>query len=296
MTAYFFAEASKVLKLIVIQFRQIFPYWMLGVIVGSILSVYALSKIQNIIGSLKTDRFSILSITLAALLGVASPVCMYGTVPLIVSLGKKGLPHYILASFMISSILLNPNLLMMSFSLGIPIALFRLTSAVAAGVLAGILVKVCFKKKGLFKLTENETQSPGVKKKKFLKDIHKSITITAPYLLVGIVFTALFDRYVPKGYIVAAFRQNRGLGVLFAASMGVPVYACGGGSIPLIKLWLSEGMTAGSAVTFMLTGAATKFTNLGAVKIVLGARNFILYILYNILFGICMGILINAIF
>ncbi len=54
-------------------------------------------------------------------------------------------------------------------------------------------------------------------------------------------------------------------------------------------------MPAGSAVVYMLTGAATKFTNLGAVKIVLGARNFVLYIIYNLIFGICMGILINAI-
>jgi uncharacterized membrane protein YraQ (UPF0718 family) len=155
---------------------------------------------------------------------------------------------------------------------------------------------LCFEGKSLFKFPENDrSETPIKKKKKFLKDIHKSITITAPYLLAGIVFTALFDRYFPKGYIVAAFGENRGLGVLFAASMGVPVYACGGGSIPLLKLWLSEGMTAGSAVAFMLTGAATKFTNLGAVKIVLGMRNFVLYIIYNLLFGICMGILINAI-
>lgn len=296
MFTYVLYELQSIFQLIIIQFRQIFPYWILGVLAGSFLSVYALEKIEKLIGNLNKEGFSILKITLAAILGVASPICMYGTVPLIVSLAKRGLPEYIMAAFMISSILLNPNLLLMSISLGIPIALFRLFSAVAAGVLAGILVKIFFTQKSLFRLAENESSAIGSRKrKKLLKDIHKSITITAPYLLAGILLTALFDRYFPKGYIVAAFGQNRGLGILFAVSMGVPIYACGGGSIPLLKLWLNEGMTAGSAIAFMLSGAATKFTNLGAVKIILGLRNFIIYIIFNILFSICAGLLANAI-
>ncbi len=287
-------EAGRIFGLIVKQFQQIFPYWILGVLAGSILSVYALDKIESFVGSFKKNGFSITGVILAAILGVASPICMYGTVPLIVSLGRKGLPQYILASFMISSILLNPNLMIMSFSLGMPIALFRLFSAVAAGVIAGISVKIFLKGKNLFKLPE-AAGNTGKKKKTFFKDIHKSITITAPYLLAGILATALFNRYFPKGYIVAAFGQNKGLGVLFAASLGVPVYVCGGGTIPLLKLWLEDGMTAGSAVAFMLAGAATKITNLTAVKIILGAGNFILYIVFNIIFSICAGLLANAI-
>jgi uncharacterized protein len=121
----FLYEFSKVCNLVVFQFKQIFPYWILGVLVGSMLSVYGLSKIGNLMGRFKNDRFSILATFIAAAVGVASPICMYGTIPLIESLGRKGVPHYILAAFMISSILLNPNLLLLSFSLGIPIAILR---------------------------------------------------------------------------------------------------------------------------------------------------------------------------
>ena len=59
-----------------------------------------------------------------------------------------------------------------------------------------------------------------------------------------------------------------------AAAIGVPLYACGGGTIPLLQQWLFEGMSVGSAVSFMLTGPAPKITNLGALKIVLGAKHF----------------------
>lgn len=49
----------------------------------------------------------------------------------------------------------------------------------------------------------------------------------------------------------------------------------------------------GSAASFMLTGPATKITNLSALKIVLGARRFFLYILYILIFSVITGLLVN---
>lgn len=78
------------------------------------------------------------------------------------------------------------------------------------------------------------------------------------------------------------FGAHRGFGVLLAATIGVPLYACGGGTIPLLQEWLVSGMSMGSAAAFMVTGPATKITNLGALKIVLGIKNFAIYIVYAI--------------
>jgi uncharacterized membrane protein YraQ (UPF0718 family) len=79
-----------------------------------------------------------------------------------------------------------------------------------------------------------------------------------------------------------------------AATIGVPLYACGGGTIPLLKGWIADGMSMGSASAFMLTGPATKITNLGAMKIILGMKNFALYFAYNIAFAFICGLTVNA--
>lgn len=50
-----------------------------------------------------------------------------------------------------------------------------------------------------------------------------------------------------------------------------------------------DGMSMGSAAAFMITGPATKITNLGAVKIVLGARRFALYWMFTIVFAVITG-------
>ena len=78
-----------------------------------------------------------------------------------------------------------------------------------------------------------------------------------------------------------------------AATIGVPLYACGGGTIPLLMGWLADGMSMGSAAAFMITGPATKITNLGALKIVLGMKCFLLYFAFVMLFSMATGLFVN---
>ena len=95
--------------------------------------------------------------------------------------------------------------------------------------------------------------------------------------------------------MTALFGGNEALGVLMAATIGVPLYACGGGTIPLLQQWLQDGMGVGSAASFMLTGPATKITNLGALKIVLGIKRFLLYIAYVMVFSFAAGLFVNLV-
>ncbi len=95
--------------------------------------------------------------------------------------------------------------------------------------------------------------------------------------------------------IVTLFGENNGYAVLLAATIGVPLYVCGGGTIPLLQDWLNRGMSLGVATSFMITGPATKITNLGALKIVLGTKNFIIYLLFMMISSLILEIFINII-
>ena len=86
---------------------------------------------------------------------------------------------------------------------------------------------------------------------------------------------------------------NKAFGVLMAATIGVPLYVCGGGTIPLLQQWLASGMSLGQATAFMIVGPAAKITNLAALKIVLRLKRFALYILFCVLFAILAGLLVD---
>lgn len=280
-----------------IQFRQIFLYWVIGIIVGSCISVFLKDRIHGLFRRLGDEKLGILGIVPASLLGIASPLCMYGTIPLAASISKSGMRDDWLAAFMMTSILLNPQLIIYSAALGPAALTVRIVSCFLCGIAAGILVRVFYKDKEFFDFRNfDEPKSRDIDPNIFvrlLKNIGRNIRATGPMFLLGIVLSAVFQRYIPQDLMVKVFGGNEAWGVLMAATIGVPLYACGGGTIPLIQGWLAEGMSLGSAAAFMITGPATKITNLGALKIVFGIKRFLLYIAFVMLFSFITGLTVN---
>lgn len=281
-----------------IQLRQIAPYWALGMVIGSLVSVFAKDAIHRCFDGIRDKKWGLWGVIPASMLGIASPLCMYGTIPIAASFSRHGMRHDWLAAFMMSSVLLNPQLLMYSTALGTTAVLIRLISCTACGIAAGLAVHLYCGSEPFFDFTGFE---PGKSKDtdpnpliRFLKNLGRNIKATALYFLLGILLSAAFQRYVPQDAFVSLFGENEGFGVLMAATIGVPLYACGGGTIPLLQQWLSTGMSMGSASAFMITGPATKITNLGALKIVLGMKRFGLYLSFVMVFSLATGLLVNC--
>ena len=65
------------------------------------------------------------------------------------------------------------------------------------------------------------------------------------------------------------------------------------GTIPIAASFSGQGVKDDYLAAFMITGPATKITNLGAMKIVLGWRRFIIYILYAMAFAWGTGMTVN---
>jgi len=271
-----------------LQFQQIGPYWALGLVAGSLVSVFLSDRIAGKMVRLASGSFWPIPLGIAAFLGLVSPLCMYGTVPIIAALGKKGVPQHLLAAFMISSILLNPNIMFFSLALGVGVAMTRLALSFFSGILAGGLVLLLFRNKALFALERFAPQEER-RKRAFFLDLFKAFRITAPYLLFGITLAAWFERYVPPELVAGMFGDRRGLGVLFATTVSIPLYVCGGGTIPLIRAWMQAGMGTGDAMAFMLAGPTVKINNVSAVKMIFGAKHFALYLAYNIVFAMIAG-------
>lgn len=282
-----------------LQLRQILPYFLLGIVLGSVISVFVKDKIHGLFRSLGNKKLGFLGIIAASVLGIASPLCMYGTIPLAASFSKSGIRDDWLAAFMMSSILLNPQLIIYSTALGGTALSIRIGSCFLCGIAAGTLVRIFYKNKPFFDFSgfdepKNRDTDPNLLIR-LLKNIGRNFKATGLWFLVGVVLSVLFQRYVPTEAITFLFGGNEALGVLMAATVGVPLYACGGGTIPLLIQWLADGMSMGSAAAFMITGPATKITNLGAVKIVLGIKRFILYIAFVMVFSLVTGLIINLV-
>lgn len=282
-----------------VQLEQIAPYWILGMALGSVISVFCKQKIHALFGSIRDKRMGALGVVPASILGILSPLCMYGTIPIAASFSEGGMEDDWLAAFMMSSILLNPQLIIYSAALGRTALVIRIVSCFLCGVAAGLLLRIFYRGRHFFNFegfsgpTNRDTDPNPLLR--LLKNLGRNIKATAPWFLLGVALSALFQRYVPAELVADLFGPQRGFGVLMAATIGVPLYACGGGTIPLLIQWLSDGMSLGSASAFMITGPATKITNLGALKIVLGAKRFALYIAFVVVFALATGLVVDLI-
>ena len=283
-----------------IQTEQIIWYYLFGMALGSLISVFGKEKIHTLFVKMQNTKIGMFGIIPASLLGIASPLCMYGTIPIAASFSEKGMAEEWIAAFVMSSILLNPQLLFYSATLGYKIVIIRFTVCFILGITAGLCIRLLFRNKTFFKFSKFENMAnhdtepnPFIR---YINNFGRNIKATWLYFLIGIILSVLFQRYVPQELFAKMFMNNRGFGILMAAAIGVPLYACGGGTIPLLQTWLQRGMTIGSASAFMITGQAMKITNLGAVKIVLGIKHFIFFLLFVILFAVLSGLAIDYIF
>ena len=283
-----------------LQFRQIFWYWVVGIVIGSCVSVFAKDWIHKAAEWVGKRVPGIFGLIFASALGIASPLCMYGTIPICAAFSRKGIKDDFLAAFMMSSILLNPQLIIYSTALGGALLAVRIISCFVCGIVAGLLVKLFYSSTSYFDFSSfeephNHDTDPNIFLR-LVKNILRNIKATGLWFLIGIALSAIFQRYVPADAMAKLFgKEHEGFGLLMAATIGVPLYVCGGGTIPLIIQWLADGMSYGSAAAFMITGPATKITNLGALKIALGAKHFAFYIAFVILFSLLTGVLVNII-
>lgn len=295
-----------------LQLRQIFWYWVLGIAIGSCISVFAKGSIHRAAEFLGRRIPGAAGLALASALGIASPLCMYGTVPICAAFSRKGVKDDFLAAFMMSSVLLNPQLILYSAALGPKLLAVRVASCFLCGIFAGLFVRIFFCNRNgesggnlgktdggklffdfsPFAEPHSRDTDPNIVLR-LLKNIARNVRATGPMFLLGIALSAVFQRYVPSEAMARLFGRHEGFGVLMAATIGVPLYVCGGGTIPLLQQWLASGMSAGSAAAFMITGPATKITNLGALKTVMGICNFCLYFVFVMGFSLLTGVLVN---
>ena len=75
------------------QFHQIFWYWVLGMVLGSLVSVFAKEGIHRLCARLGQRLTGPIGWIAASLLGIASPLCMYGTIPICASFSQKGIKN-----------------------------------------------------------------------------------------------------------------------------------------------------------------------------------------------------------
>ena len=83
-----------------VQLRQILPYWVVAVFIGYLISVFGKERLRRLMDKEGHKEQGILGVIPASLLGIASPLCMYGTIPLLQQWLLNGMSMRSLSEFL----------------------------------------------------------------------------------------------------------------------------------------------------------------------------------------------------
>jgi len=284
--------------------NEMSPYLIFGFFIAGILKI--LIPKEKIYYHLSSPSF--LSILKVSIIGIPLPLCSCGVIPVATHLYKEGSSKGATVSFLISTPTTGIDSIFATYSLLGPIfAIIRPFSAFISGIFAGTIVNIFEKDKKVkinsgknFTCNLCEEENPHIHSNKekikiiFKYGLGELIEDTGKWIIMGILIGGLISVFVPKD-IITKYLGNPFYSYSLMLIIGIPMYVCATGSIPIAASLISKGMTPGAGLVFLFTGPATNSATLTFVLGKLGRRNFLIYlfsiILWSIIFGIFMDFL-----
>lgn len=252
---------------------QLWPYLISGIVLSSFVKVFV-SK--QSIAKIFTQRRSKMTIVLAALVGVLSPLGSYVIIPLCAALFVVGLPIPVLMALMVSSPIINPNLFFLTAgAMGIEMAVMRIVAAFILGSTAGFITQHLIQTKRLNPQSILQS-SPDIKAwlqtdtdisfKAFYTDLYRMTRYVSKFFFLAIFMAASIKILVNPSYVLRFLSDNSLLSVLITTGAGIPFYVCGGAAIPIVQQLSELGLSQGAVLAFFISGPVTKLANIAMMQ------------------------------
>ena len=250
----------------------------------------------------------------AAIVGAIIPLCSCGVIPLIAVLLSSGVPLGPVMAFWISSPLMSPSMFVLTAGvLGMDYAVARLVTAVLMGSGAGYLVYFL----SSYGLLNNQLQGLSLSQKlccssaksqntttdasesgfwaNFWPEARKVSLFLGKWLLIAFILESLIVHYVDPNWISALLGKDRFFSIPLATAIGIPVYTSGVGAIPIVQGLLSNGMSHGAALAFLVSGPVTTIPAMTAVFALVKRQTFYIYLGVGIVGSLVAGYLYQVI-
>ena len=115
-----------------------------------------------------------------------------------------------------------------------------------------------------------------------------------PYILAGVGIGAIIHNWIPESWIEAVLGSNNPFGVIFAAIVGIPMYADIFGTIPVAEALIAKGAQLGTVLSFMMAVTTLSLPSLIMLRKAVKPRLLALFIGVCAIGIIIVGYLFNA--
>jgi uncharacterized protein len=270
---------------------QMAPYLLLGFLIAGLLSVYVSPAwLERHLGGRGWGP-----IWRAALLGVPLPLCSCGVIPVAASLRRHGASKAATTSFLLSTPQTGVDSIAVTGAiLGPFFAVLRPLVALITGLVGGGLVRA-------FTPVDDTAGAAGPA---LAAESGPRLRRVVAYgfgvlprdigraLAIGIVLAALITVLVPPGALAGVLGGGV-VPILVMIAVGMPLYVCATGSVPLAAGFIHAGVSPGAALAFLIAGPATNAAAITTLHRVLGRRTLGIYLGTVAASALAAGLLVN---
>lgn len=221
------------------------------------------------------------AVLLASAVGVVTPVCGLGVLPLIAALLGRGLSLAPVMAFWIASPVMDPSMAVITVGiLGWDFAVAKAVAALGAGLLAGLITAALpgFNGPADTIMRPDQLGAYDCPARGFWAETWHSARLVLRWLVLALVLEILLQRLVPDVWVISVFGGGHAASVPLAALVGAPLYVDGYAALPLVRGLMDKGMGFGPALAFMIAGAAVSLYAAVAVAAIVRLRVFLLYL------------------
>jgi len=206
--------------------------------------------------------------SLAVVAGVASPLPTAGVAPVVLQLRGRGLPPGPGLAFILASLLMNPQLFVLTLgALGLRFALAQLAAVLAVSAVLGLIFDAG--------RPAEQGVEQGSRAAPSAAPIARLAGHVAFYFLIGVVAGAVLQVLLPRLGMLDWLAERGWLSTPFLGWLGAPLYTCGGSAVPLARSLGQSGFSQGTLLAFLLVGPALRGTSLASLGCLLPRRALI---------------------
>jgi uncharacterized protein len=218
----------------------------------------------------------------AVLLGVPLPICSCGVVPLAASLKKSGASDGATVAFLVTTPTTGVDSILATYSLmGGAFAIMRVFANAVLGLVAGFGTSLVSHAEAAAAVQPPTNGSRRGFGGRIFAALEYAIVelfggIARP-LAVGIALGAVITYAVPADLLERTIGHGF-LSYVAMMAMGIPLYVCASGSIPLAVALIAKGLSPGAALVFLIAGPATNVATVAVVGRMMGKRPLLVYL------------------
>ncbi len=237
------------------------------------------------------------------IIGIILPVCCFGSLPIAVTLRKKGTPLGPVLAFLVATPATSITAILVALRLmGVIFTSWLCLTVILMGLIIGIVgnfLKYPESKNMAQKcpLCSKGEQNGHLQHSKSLLGKIKTIVSygfielpreIGPELIIAIILAAVIASIAPLEKIITTYLTGW-LAYIFSLVFGLLMYTCSTASVPLVHAFVKQGLTVGAGLVLLIAGPVTSYGTILVLRKEFGAKVLSIYLVLISMFSLVSG-------